>query len=428
MKLLRTASWLLTSVALLMASAGWARGATLTIAVQAGAPEPAVYKELSKEFTRQTGIAIEWVDIPQEQQYSKLLIELMSGSGTYDVIALDHPWVASFAEAGYLEPLDELIASDRADFLEGALKAMSYKGKLYGVPQYAVVVVMYYRTDLFRKYGLREPTLDRPLTWDEFLSHAKALTLDTNGDGKPDIYGTIVEGKRHPVPVAAFMDWMYQAGGQVVADDGTVLVNQKPAVEALQFLVDLVHKYKVAPPGAASFDHVDNHTMFLQGSLGMAVNWQYAYSLMKDPSQSKVVNNFAVALPPKKVVSTSMSGAWGLAIPKASRNKEAAAQWIRFITSTEQLYRLRSRVFGPPVRRSELPLLTRDPSLSKEDLRALEVMTKALEQGSVFPRIPEWPQVQDRLAEAISDAISLRSTPQAALDAAARDISRMLKR
>src|SRR5690554_1004032 len=116
-----------TAAMLLLVLTGQAIAAkTITVAVQAGAPEPAVYKELSKKFTEQTGIQIEWIELPQEEQRSKLIIELMSGSGAFDVIALDHPWVAEFAAAGFIEPLDYLIADERDDFLPSPLAAMSY--------------------------------------------------------------------------------------------------------------------------------------------------------------------------------------------------------------------------------------------------------------------------------------------------------------
>ncbi|MCL6571555.1 MAG: extracellular solute-binding protein [Bacillus sp. (in: Bacteria)] len=402
-------------------------GQKIAVAVQAGAPEPAVYKNLSKEFTRQTGIDIEWVEIPQEQQHDKLFMELMSGSSAYDAIALDHPWVPEFASAGFLDPLDELIDTERDDFYKTALQIETYNGKIYAIPQYTVIVIMYYRTDLFNKYHLRIPTLDKPLSWDEFLTAARKLTIDENKDGQPEVYGTIVMGKRHPVPALAFVDWANQAGGGVFDEKGKVIINSRESVKALQFLVDMVHKYKVAPPGAAAFDHVDNHTLFMQGKLGMAINWQYAYSLISDKTNSAVVGKFDICLPPKDKISTSTVGAWGLAIPKTAKNKESARKWIKFITSAEQLYRLRKESLGPAVRKSELALLKQDTTLSKDYMHALEVMSAAAAQGTVVPRIPEWPQVQEYIAEAVSDAIARNKTPKQALDLCAQRIAEYLK-
>jgi len=323
--------------------------------------------------------------------------------------------------------LDDFIAEEKDDFLPAPLKSMSYKGSIYGVPQYAVVVLMYYRTDLFEEYNLTPPTLEDPLTWEEFLNAAERLTIDENDDGKPEVYGTLVMGKRHPVPALGFMDWMKQAGGSVFGEDGSVTIDEAPAVDALQFMVDMIYKYKVAPLGAASFDHVDNHTQFMQGRLAMSINWQYAYSLFKDPSQSNVVGKFAISVAPEREVSTSATGSWGLAIPAASAHKEAAKKWIKFITSTEQLYNLRKQSFGPAVRYSELEMLKNDETLSDEVIRDLNIMTEVLNRGYVVPKIPEWPQVQDIMAEAVSAAISRDKTPSEALSDAATDIRKVLE-
>lgn len=417
-----------TAAMLLLVLTGQAIAAkTITVAVQAGAPEPAVYKELSKKFTEQTGIQIEWIELPQEEQRNKLVIELMSGSGAFDVIALDHPWVAEFAAAGFIEPLDYLIADERDDFLPSPLAAMSYDGKLYAIPHYAVAVIMYYRTDLFEQYGLRQPTVEQPLTWDELLEAARVLTLDEDADGRPDIYGTFVMGKRHPVTVSGFMDALHQSGGSVFAEDGSVIVHSPNGIASLQRLVDLVHKHKVAPPGAASFDHVDNHTMFLQGQIGVTMNWQYAYSMFKDPSQSKVVGKFAIAPCPQNVVSTGQAGAWGLAIPTSARNKQEAEQWIKFITSPEEMYNLRLGSFGPAVRYSELELLAGSGELDPQTLQDLQTMTRAVEVGYVIPKIPEWPQIEAILAEAVSAAISQTKTAEQALSDAAREIQSIMQ-
>ena len=112
--------------------------------------------------------------------------------------------------------------------------------------------------------------------------------------------------------VSGFMDALHQSGGSVFAEDGSVIVHSPDGIASLQRLVDLVHQHKVAPPGAASFDHVDNHTMFLQGQIGVTMNWQYAYSMFKDPSQSKVVGKFAIAPCPQNVVAQAglVPGVW----------------------------------------------------------------------------------------------------------------------
>ena len=325
--------------------------ASITVAVQAGAPEVAVYKPRAAAWEQQSGIKIEWVEIPQENQHDKLLTEFSSRTGAYDVIGLDQPWVAEFAAAGYLEPLDDrMTEADKDDFFAGFLDLMTYNGKLFGVPHYMFAPIMYYRTDLFEKYGVRVPTLDEPMTKEEFLDAAQKITT---GEGD-DVFGTIVEAKRHVVPVAHFGEYVAREGGELVDGSRIPHVNEEPAVAALQFMTDLVNLYQVAPPGALGFDHVDNHTLFMNGKLGMVINWPYAFSLISDPAQSQVYDKFSVTIPWMADRSTTAVGGWALAMAADSAKKDAAWDFITYMTSTDELYALRKGNFGPPSRQSEL--------------------------------------------------------------------------
>lgn len=397
-------------------------GETIAVAVQAGAPEVVIYQELSKAWEEQTGNRIEWVEIPQQNMHDKLVIEFSSRSGAIDATAISEPWLVEFAASGYLDALDDRISDeDRADFGFNLLTKLSYDGKLYAIPHYMFAPVLYYRTDLFEQYGLRKPTMEEPLTKEEFLAAAQAMT---NGD----VFGTIVEANRNVPPVHHMIEYIYREGGQIIDENRQPRVNEPPAVKGLQFMVDLVRKYKVAPPGALGFDHVDNHTLFSQGKLGMAINWPYAYSIISDPKQSTVSDKFAIALPFKAVKTTSIVGGYSLGLVSSSRKKDVAWDWIKFITSTEQLYNLRKRNFAPPVRRSELEMLQADPTLSQAQREALEVMLKAVENGTPVPSLPEWNQVSDRLSIALQEAVSGQKSPQEALDAAQEDIEKILSR
>ena len=71
--------------------------------------------------------------------------------------------------------------------------------------------MVYYNKNLFDAAGIAYPTAD--WTWDDFTEDAKALTLDTNGDGKMDQWGTISNGWPPP------QMFIWQAGGDVISPD-----------------------------------------------------------------------------------------------------------------------------------------------------------------------------------------------------------------
>lgn len=395
----------------------------ITVAVQAGAPEPAAYIPLGKTWEEKTGIRIEWIEIPQESQHDKLITALSNNTGVYDVLAVDNPWLPEFAAAGYIEPLDEYISETKKnDFFDGYLSMNSYKGNLYGIPHYMFAPIMLYRTDLFEKYGFRIPTPDNPLTKEELIKFSQ-IAMAGEDDG---FYGTIVEGKRIASAAVHFIEYIYREGGVILDDNNIPHVNEAPVVRALQFMYDMVHTYKIAPEGALGLDHVDNHTLFMQGKLLMAINWPYAFSMTADPSQSNVSKDFAVTIPWKAEVSTSVAGGWSMALSSDSKRKDAAWDFIRFITETEQQYALRKINFQAPTSQSELTLLEADTDLTTLQRESLAAMSKAVDNGSLVPGIPQWSQIQDRLNVAMQEALGDQKTPQEALDDAQKDIEKIL--
>jgi multiple sugar transport system substrate-binding protein len=358
----------------------------------------------------------------------KFLMEVVVGkTGAFDVLQFDGPSIAEFVEGGGLEPIDPYVSSkDLSDFYPSALEPCEYKGKLYGLPYLVHDQILYYRTDLFKAAGL-DP--DRPPeTWDELVDYAIKLT-------KNGVYGFVVEGKGpgHPEVPTKFLDFLYAAGGSIFADDerdfSTVTLDSPAGYEAMQFMVDLLHKYKVCPPGALGFDCADVHTMFMQGILAMAHNWPYQFGLANDPKASKVVGLFDVALMPRKRRIAGAAYAWFLAIPSSSRNKDSAWKFIEFMTSTEELKGLNLYNPGPIPRKSTAKLIQEDPEVPELTKKFIRVCTEMVEHGITNAvKHPKYAVIKDDIiGAAISEALSLKKTAKEAIDDAAAKIRALIK-
>jgi len=288
--------------------------------------------------------------------------------------------------------------------------------------------ILYYRTDLFREAGL-DPEKP-PTTWDELVEYAKVLT-------KPEenIWGFVVEGKGpgHPEVPCKYLDFLYAAGGSIFADDekdfSKVVLDETPGIEAMQFMVDLLHKYKVCPPGALGFDCADVHTMFMQGVLAMAHNWPYQFGLCIDPSASKVVDKFDVALMPKKVRIAGAAFAWFLAIPSSSKNKEAAWEFVHFMTSSEELYGLNLYNPGPVMRKSAAKLIEDDPKVPDLTKKFIRVCTEMLGHGITNAvKHTKYAVIKDEIIGGmIPEALAQRKTPEKAVKDAAEAIRELIK-
>jgi len=235
-------------------SATGAKGGSITVGMETGSQFwTEFYQKRVADFTSKTGIEFKPLFAPHAEMKQRFITEEVAGSGAIDVYMLDQPWVGQFIAAQYLVPLTSKVdPKDKEDFLPTALATNSSKGEIYGIPFLVHNSVLYYRTDLYQEAGLSQP----PKTWDEYRQYAKKLTKADQG-----VYGAIMEGKEGPEPAAKYMDLLQQAGGKILDDNGNVVLNAGPAVEALKFMLAIQFEDKTSPPGGPGFDNGDTHAL-----------------------------------------------------------------------------------------------------------------------------------------------------------------------
>jgi multiple sugar transport system substrate-binding protein len=374
------------------------------------------WDQLIAGFEKANNANVTIVYAPPAQIYDKLVTMLSARSSDVDVIVTDTMWMPSFTKAGFLAklPADQV---KKDEFLDVAIKAYSYKGDLYAVPQFCVAGFTFYRTDLFEKAGLdpKKP----PKNWDDLLRYAKALTIDTNGDGNPDQWGYGYCGLEIG---ADFLEFMWQNGGDVLDDNGNVTVNSPAVVEALQFFVDLRNKYKVVPPGVITMMPEDLRKMFISGQMAMLRNWPYVWATTNTPDspiRGKVV---MIPNPGHALPTATTFGAWGLAIPEQSKNKELAAKFVAYMTSYEGQKKLFLTGGEMPARKAVYD----DPDIKAVQPNAA-VMLDALLGARNRPMVVENQEVLSMVGRAWQEALTGLKTPKKALDDAAAAIKKILK-
>jgi len=147
--------------------------------------------------------------------------------------------------AGYIAPMDRYISSMKNgqsylnDFFPAFLANSRYDGKIWSIPFQRSAVVMYYNADLFKKEGLQPPD-----SWESWAAAAQKLTV-RNGDQ------VTRWGLEYP---SGWPYWLFQplalGNGQNIFKSPTeVAFNNPKVIEAVQFYIDLSHKYKAMPEG-----------------------------------------------------------------------------------------------------------------------------------------------------------------------------------
>ncbi|GBC74945.1 sn-glycerol-3-phosphate-binding periplasmic protein UgpB [archaeon HR06] len=146
--------------------------------------------------------------------YRTSLLTAVQAGNPPTVSTIDQIWSAEFATAGYIEPLDDLIASSpeikKDDFFEGAWNSNVVNGKTYGIPfDVDVWEELYYNKDMFEKAGL-DPNRP-PETWDELLEFGKILTDPSKGQ-----WGLGLIAGKGEFSTCIFDSFIFTNGGDVV--------------------------------------------------------------------------------------------------------------------------------------------------------------------------------------------------------------------
>ena len=148
---------------------------------------------------------------------------------------------AALQAKGLLLPLDEVVESIGEDNIWDQIKKVGKFGDhYYGLVHAAGTSLLIYRKDLAKKKGLKGPK-----TWNDLLKIAKKLTMDTNGDGKIDIYGLTIPGINLFINI--LLGELTRANGGILFDvHNRPHFTDKTMIETLNFLKKLT---KYMPPG-----------------------------------------------------------------------------------------------------------------------------------------------------------------------------------
>jgi sorbitol/mannitol transport system substrate-binding protein len=133
-------------------------------------PQMIVLQRLTAaNFTRQTGITVNYTVLPENDVRDKISQEFSSQAGQYDVATLSNFEIPIYARSGWIAPLDDYVAADAAfdqgDVLGPLTASLSGDdGRLYGEPFYGESSFLMYRKDVLDEAGIQMPA--NP-TWQE---------------------------------------------------------------------------------------------------------------------------------------------------------------------------------------------------------------------------------------------------------------------
>lgn len=391
-------------------SFSWTRysGQTITVLAETQ-PWTDEIKPLTSQFTKMTGIKVRWEIYTEEQRRQIAQVQLQSHSPSFDVNmslkSFDGP---AYVQAGWYQNLapylnNKALTSPKfnaSDFESGPWKSQLYNGKLYGIPTNVEGPVLFYRTDVFAKYGLKPPT-----SLNQVVQDAKIIEQKSHGQ----YYGITSRGL--PVAVA------YTLGTFIHNEGGHWLKNGKPDLasaanlKALSLYANMLKND--GPPGVVNYNFLQSSALFAQGKVAMEFESSNELADIMSEANSAVAKNFSVAeFPPGSGGSHPTVLSWSLAMNPYSQHKDAAWYFIQWATSAKTQLALAQKGIASP-RKSTWANPAFKSTLTGVKAAWAKAVTATLAQGdpNVGPNLVAQSQARQVIGLMVDQVILNQATP-----------------
>ena len=381
------------------------------------------------EFEQQTGIKVEidQMSFPVLNQREDL--ELASGSGAYDVMQMIFIRSGRWIGAGWAEPLNPFIdnpqltdkaALDVADFVPGAMAPFKRGETIYALPWLSDSTVVGYRTDIFEKAGYAK----FPETFEALEEAARKIHTRQTA-------AFVTEDNLHWI----FPNWLLSYGGSFFANppaDLTPTFDTPEALKAAEMFTTMLAKY--SPPGGIKLDPSVAQAIMQQGKAacyldGMG-NTQHIIDTKKTTFAERIAFTHTPRGPKGHFPQLAVHGYF---INKASKNKNAAWEFIKWATSKDtmlwgalnkgHLACTRASVLGNPEVRQKF-------TWRGSDLASLHlaVMKRAGEGYMAYRTVPQFPPVGDRVIIAMTAIASGQTSVGVGMKALQKDAEAILEK
>jgi len=324
-----------------------------------------------------------------------------------DILALDGPNVASYAFHGIIVPLNDFFTqAELSDFVPSIIQQGTFGGRLYALGATESTVILFYNRTLMNEAGITPPdTLENAWTWEEFYEVITTLATD-------DVFGTNLINDRGEWMTYAFQQFWISNGTNILSADGTTAegyVNSPEGVEAAYFLQMLA---------AQNLFSVD--PMPFEFEMGLSATRLSGPWIIADFANFDL--DWGMTFFPYSKVQTSPSGSWCFGVSRNSNHPAEAAEFNRFLTSTENSITLARAINMPPSRVSAFEAMDEYATMPFRVIADQVVHT-----SNARPSTPNYPMLTQRFTEALLN-IMLGYDVQENLDSVARDVDQNFER
>ena len=363
------------------------------------------YQKLRPDVT----VSMEFV--PYEALHDKTVLA-RGASTAYDVILSDSVWTPEYAVNGIVEDVTARMTPELKDgILTGALGSAEYQGKFYGLPWIVDSKFLFYNKAMFAKAGISAP----PRTWAEV--EADALLLKQKGVID---FPLVSSWSQNEALVADYTEILAGFDGRYFDTAGKPVFQTDGGLDAATWMEQSLTRDKVTNPHSLEFVEDDVKRVFSSGQAAMALNWTYMWDGANTPSaDTKVAGQVGVVAPPglKPGQVGAVNGSQPLCIPTNSQHKDAAWDYILYLTSAkvQNAYATNSL----PMWKASFS----DPAVIAGRTELFDAAKASFAVMIGRAEVVNYQQFSTALQQSLQQAITGRVAPAAALQTAAESLS-----
>jgi multiple sugar transport system substrate-binding protein len=306
--------------------------------------ESALAAEIAAFHRAQSEIRVEPEVVTLHQLYAAWFSPGGLREGRWDLGFLVTDWLAEAMEDGLLEDLTPWMRRQPlADWPEGwarsIVEPVCFGDAVSSLPWHDGPECLIYRRDWFedpaeqaefrKEYGY---DLAAPRTWKEFADIARFFTRPAERR-----YGTLFAA--YPDGHNTLYDFalqLWSRGGSLLDAASRASVASREAVNALDFYRAAVRDHGMCHPDSQELNSTHSGDVFLEGGVALMVNW-FGFAARCERKGSSLAGKAAIAPIPanRDGHPISLSVFWTLGLARASQNKSAAWEFLRFVARPE---------------------------------------------------------------------------------------------
>jgi len=227
-------------------------------------------------------------------EYDTFITTNYAGGGVFDALYSSDHWLAKWAEAGWVLPLEDYwpeVKDYMKEMSDFSVDALNYKGKVYGLPYYSDVMYFVYNENMLKSAGIVAP----PTTWDEVTQQSKIL-IEKGITETPLLIG-LEAGSWFD---EAFFALAYSEGADFFDDNMVPIFEtaEGPLYNMIEWLVKAIHENKIMPSKVLEMAAPDVQEAFKNGDAAFVIVPGYMMAEFNTPGLSKIAGYAKISMMP----------------------------------------------------------------------------------------------------------------------------------